>query len=884
MSRRLPLLIVVATLLALVPQPLVGQSSYDVSLPAELTSGPDLCALAPCRDVMPGADRFSLRKGRPTYVEAYGRRDDDGDDDDRDDDRDDERDDQELIGYVFLSTDIVDIPAYSGKPVVTLIGMDLNGTIVGTKILKHSEPILLVGIPEGQLTRFVNQFLGKKAWDKVEIGRARAGSGTLGIDGISGATVTVISQNQVMMRSALQVARQVGVVQTEPRPPAVFTSDPPTHDWAGLVREGSVQRLRVTAADVGDRTSRDTVIDIHFGYLNAPAVGRSVLGETGWTRLMERLGPNEHAIFLAASGRESFKGSGFVRGGIYDRVQVAQDVDTYTFRDSDYLNLYGIEAAGAPTFSESAIFIIRDESFSGAYPWSLVFLANTIDQASGQRTFSSFDQEYWLDEAYLVGGRPAIVTAEAPWVTIWRNRLPEIAIFVVLLAGVAAAQTFRDRLTRAASRRNHWPVEGVKYVGWVVSIGFVGFYLMAQPSITQVLTWFHAIVFEWNWELFLSEPFIFLFWLFILVTVFIWGRGLFCGWLCPFGSLSELIHKVGGLIGLGRFQFKLPMRWHHRLKWVKYGVFLVLLVVSFFSMPLAETLAEVEPFKTTFLVGLLNRSWPFTAFAGGLLALSLFNERPFCKYLCPLGASLALPSTFRWIGLRRKAACNSCSACAVRCGSQAIDGDGRIDHRECLLCLECMILYTDDHTCPPLTVERKRREKAGLPLTPIDAHGYFIPLTEVASGPAAVWPTRPKSTVDPRMQTDPVEPAWQHLPSVVRRVIAELRHHFWPVGAGRPWTAHAFAVAALVGAGAVLLLAIVGVVPAVSVLGAALLLSFWEARTRMASLRFVKEGPWWRHQYRSAKPIDMLSYVGLKNLLIGAAMFLALKALGLLVL
>ena len=72
MSRRLPLLIVVATLLALVPQPLVGQSSYDVSLPAELTSGPDLCALAPCRDVMPGADRFSLRKGRPTYVEAYG--------------------------------------------------------------------------------------------------------------------------------------------------------------------------------------------------------------------------------------------------------------------------------------------------------------------------------------------------------------------------------------------------------------------------------------------------------------------------------------------------------------------------------------------------------------------------------------------------------------------------------------------------------------------------------------------------------------------------------------------------------------------------------------------------------------------------------------------
>ena len=51
-----------------------------------------------------------------------------------------------------------------------------------------------------------------------------------------------------------------------------------------------------------------------------------------------------------------------------------------------------------------------------------------------------------------------------------------------------------------------------------------------------------------------------------------------------------------------------------------------------------------------------------------------------------------------------------------------------------------------------------------------------------------------------------------------------------------------------------------------------------EARARMASLRFVKEGPWWRHQYRVAKPIDMLSYVGFKNLMIGATLFLALRS------
>ncbi len=57
-------------------------------------------------------------------------------------------------------------------------------------------------------------------------------------------------------------------------------------------------------------------------------------------------------------------------------------------------------------------------------------------------------------------------------------------------------------------------------------------------------------------------------------------------------------------------------------------------------MGLAEKLAEVEPFKTTFLVGVWNRSWPFVTFWSVLMLASAFFERPFCKYLCPLGAAL----------------------------------------------------------------------------------------------------------------------------------------------------------------------------------------------------------------------------------------------------
>ena len=88
--------------------------------------------------------------------------------------------------------------------------------------------------------------------------------------------------------------------------------------------------------------------------------------------------------------------------------------------------------------------------------------------------------------------------------------------------------------------------------------------------------------------------------------------------------------------------------------------------------------------------------------------------------------------------LNRKAECKTCHACPKGCGSLAIDAAGRIDQRECLLCLDCMVLYYDTHACPPLVKERKRREVAAdvtrsagrlftRPLTPIDPRWLLHP-------------------------------------------------------------------------------------------------------------------------------------------------------------
>lgn len=89
-----------------------GSGTYEAELPADLTTAKDMCALLPCKDVFPGATHFRAQGSAP-YVEAYDKADDG----------------RQLLGYVMLSTDITDTPAYSGKPVVTLIGMDKTGRV-----------------------------------------------------------------------------------------------------------------------------------------------------------------------------------------------------------------------------------------------------------------------------------------------------------------------------------------------------------------------------------------------------------------------------------------------------------------------------------------------------------------------------------------------------------------------------------------------------------------------------------------------------------------------------------------------------------------------------------------------------------------------------------
>ena len=153
-------------------------------------------------------------------------------------------------------------------------------------------------------------------------------------------------------------------------------------------------------------------------------------------------------------------------------------------------------------------------------------------------------------------------------------------------------------------------------------------------------------------------------------------------------------------------------------------IFLGLFGVSLMSIDQAEHLAEVEPFKTAIVLKFV-RAWPFVAYASALLLAGLFVERFYCRYLCPLGAALAIPARLRMFDwLKRYRECgNPCQTCANQCPVQAIHPTGEINPNECVNCLHCQVLYQSKTICPVVIKKMKRRDAVGT-AAPRDLTGH----------------------------------------------------------------------------------------------------------------------------------------------------------------
>ncbi|MBF0310464.1 MAG: regulatory protein NosR [Magnetococcales bacterium] len=653
-------------------------------------------AVAPA-EVYPGADRFEALSGTPPRARAFRN--------------------GEAVGWVFVASDI----GYSGKPIEILAGIDNQGLITGAKVLKHAEPILLVGIPEQKLFDFVARFAGRNPIaEQKEVHKAT-------VDAISGATVTAIVINDSLRRVALKLF-QSGSTPVEP--PATLL-DPPFQatDWIGLIGEGSVRRLHLSHGEVNAAFTKmgigsgepyvkaypaeELFIDLYAAVVTPETIGRNLLGEAEYANLKNWLAPGQQALLLMGNGDYSFRGSGFVRGAIFDRFKINQDGASILFRDQQYRRMASL-APGMPEFTEIGLYKFPvGGSFEVTRPWTLELLTHR-PVGPIEKAFTSFHLDYRLPERFL--SRPAPVAtpaaAEAPtpgetplWERIWAGRMGDVVVLCVSLAVLTLVFFFQELLVRHPVQ-----TERLRRLFLLFSLVWIGGYAQAQLSVVNVFTFVHSLMSGFRWEFFLLEPLIFILWCATAISLIFWGRGAFCGWLCPFGALHELSNWVARRFGVP--QWRVPFAWHERLWAIKYVLFMALLGVSLSSVATAERLAEIEPFKTVVLLR-FDREWYYVVYALAILGAGLFVERVFCRYLCPLGAALAIPGRvriFAWLKRRRQCG-DLCSNCSEECLVQAIQPNGEIHPNECLYCLRCQFNYVNENVCPTLIMRRNRKEK-----------------------------------------------------------------------------------------------------------------------------------------------------------------------------
>ncbi|UIP86652.1 transcriptional regulator NosR [Pseudomonas phenolilytica] len=635
-----------------------------------------------------------------------------------------------VYGYAYQSINVTQIPAYSGKPINMQVLLDPQGVIVDAYVLEHHEPILLIGIPEQKLHDFDLKYAGIKADQRVVVGRSSDKSAVT-VDAVTGATVTVMVVNEIIMGSAHKVAASLGLVkdniEARQKPALVRADVYKPASWAELTGSGAIRRLHLTngqineafkgtAAEGVDEASAEelgeTFIDLYAAHLNPPTIGRNLLGDNQYRFLMEELKPGEHAIAVLGSGEYSFKGSGYVRGGIFDRVQVRQFGNIISFRDLDFQRLNDVYAEGIPEFKEMAIFIIREQTgFDPGTPWTLELL---VRRQTGpvDGIFTSFELPYQIPEEYIERPQPTaeelaiIEEANRPmWVNIWYQKSFQIGVILVALGLLTVILFLQDKLTKHPTF-----LKRLRHGYLVFTVVFIGWYALGQLSVVNVLTFVHALVKDFRWELFLTDPVIFILWVFTAASILLWGRGVFCGWLCPFGALQELINEAARKLKIP--QYDVPFAVHERLWAIKYIVLLVLFGISLESMMMAEKAAEVEPFKTAITLK-FDRQWWFVVYAVALLVVNIFTRKVYCRYICPLGAGLAITGRFRlfdWLK-RRKECGNPCQICANECEVQAIHPDGHINHNECHYCLDCQMTYHNDNKCPPLVNKNKRKKR-----------------------------------------------------------------------------------------------------------------------------------------------------------------------------
>ncbi len=644
----------------------------------------------------------------------------------------------EHVGYLISTQQVGNYGGYAGTPFDVVAGFTNTGQVMGVAVLlKHSEPIIDKGVPVERLIRYLNQLNTVHIWNRY--------TPALQPNVTQGATISAGLMRDAVILGARVVMRTRGDVYTGP--PVVDRTGFEAFTWTELLEAGSLAHLTLTNQDVAEAFAMtgyndaqpttplgdpDAIfLDFYVALATPASVGQNILRQKEFENFSREF--SNQMFILAGVGEYDFKGEAYRHAANekrFDRIQIVQNGHVVYFYGDRYKYKGRLETGGGrggEVLNQAGVFGIDDPVFDPLAPFVVQLLVHGT--ADGAAITVPFEVAYQLPAAHMLGVDDpemamGVESGSLPlWQQAWVDQRWDVAVLLAALVVLTVMLIKQDAIAR---QRRTYKLIRLGFLAF--TLGWLGWYANAQLSIINFLIYLQAPFSDLEWTFYLMEPLIVIVAVYTAISLVIWGRSLFCGWLCPFGALQEFLARIAKFLHIP--QLRVSRETHQKLWPLKYVVWAALIPIAFLSREVMIGAIEVEPFKTA-ISSHFQRGLPYVAYAVVLLGIGLFMERAYCRFLCPLGAGLAALGRFNLVRfLRRKPECGTpagqtsggCHLCEVSCDYQAIAPSGHIDEAECFYCLDCQVEYFDESRCPPLAQDRKRQNR-GLPPRKVQTPG-----------------------------------------------------------------------------------------------------------------------------------------------------------------
>ena len=656
------------------------------------------------REIMPEAERFEEASGSPLVRRAFK-----GD---------------ELLGYIFLTSDLPPLVYGYAGPIETVIGMTPDGTLTGIRVTEYHETYMRTRGDFLRTAGFQEQFSGKSVGDAFQVRDD--------VDGISRVTISVRALSRGIRQAARQVAAEYMRVPERPLGPIENVT---SLSWFKMRAMGVAERFEVV------EEGRDTPLGVSVLHLESEELAQHLFGGLyGYAvRAAEERGGVDELILYVVDGPSP-------RLDTEQGWSVVQDGRT-TVIPSDDVAMLGAPWEGILQGETSMVGVImlRDDEVDVTRPMTFVYDRGaalgsyTVDYTSQRAkavmaaaaaapatpatpvTSDAVDSPAVDAPSTPLTPATAMVPDERPAAPISVQNAtlaqldlldfvedPEPSMIERMLADASWGRVAWIGLVLALATlaffTKHTVLRWVSLATTLAVLGYVDGGFLSVSHITATI-WVGPSVIFGDLPLLIMVTF-------TLLALLFWGR-VFCGFLCPFGALQDFIDAVVPK----RFQRALPKNAHRVALKAKYGI-LAIIVLPALTGSETSLYQYFEPFGTVFTGGSSQLLW---VIAGGILLASAVIPRFYCRYACPLGAALAIGSTFSLNRIRRVEQCDFCKVCEPKCPTGAIEGPS-IDFKECVRCNVCEIELIekrgvcrhDMEAIRPRLVQLKTRGPAGL--------------------------------------------------------------------------------------------------------------------------------------------------------------------------